>query len=84
MTGTRSTATDTGTRHRRLQEKSYLSFDGIWVGTEDFHHRAVLGKFLECLGNVFRFGMSGKIDVEDVFPVLALGGAGFDLREVDL
>lgn len=38
----------------------------------------------EGFGDVFVFAVAGEIDVEDVFPVLALRGAGFDLGEVDM
>ena len=42
------------------------------------------GEFLEGERDVFRLRVAGEIDVEDVFPILALGGAGFDLGEVDV
>ena len=67
-----------------LQETRLTLFAGVRVGAENFHHGAVAGEFLERLGNVFRFRVAGEIDVKDVFPILALGGAGFDFRKVDL
>lgn len=38
----------------------------------------MVAEVCEGFGDVFVFAMAGEVDVEDVFPVFAFGGAGFD------
>ena len=54
----------------------------IRIGAEDFDEGALRAEFGDGAGDLAVFRVAVAIDEEEIFPRLALAGAGFDFRHV--
>ena len=54
----------------------------VWVAPENFNHGAMLLKIFDRLFNFGILAVAAYINIKDVFPILLLTWAGFNLRKV--